>query len=193
MGVVSDEELKAELDNSAKPIGTRPTTIIRPSVTIIESPAKGRGEGNLAVPEPLQKLIGEAGVIDGRTESVELARQFGVSPSSASAYSNGAASTASYDEPKTVITDHLKRAKERIGRKARRLLIKSIDNITDEKLQDAKPEILASVAKNMSSIMKDMEPDKDTPDGKTGPTFVFYAPTFRDEKSFETVIAKDNY
>lgn len=46
----------------------------------------------------------------------------------------------------------------------------------------------------MSAIIKEMEPEKPKDDGnKNGPTFVFYAPTFKSEEQFDTITVKDEY
>jgi hypothetical protein len=179
MGIVSDSDFENELQKNQ-------TT---PKVEIKDI-NKGRGPGNVEVPDSLRKVIGETSVINGREEAVKLAESFGISPSSVSAYANGATSTATYaDQPNQ---PHIIQAKEKIARKARHKLMLAIGGITKEKLADASVKVLASVAKDMAAVVKDMEPEvpKNAPINN-GPQFVIYAPQYRKEEHFEVVQAKE--
>lgn len=186
MGIVSDDELEKEIKDS----GTIKPEFMNEAI-IKEINRPGRHEGDNNVPDSLRKIIGETDIVEGRTEAIELAREFGISASSVSAYSNGSTSTKSYNQQPNLT--HLNSIRERITKKARRTLIKSIDSITDEKLTDAKPEILAGIARSMSAIVKEMEPEPPkNGEDKQGPTFVFFSPTFKKEEHFEHVFVKDN-
>lgn len=184
MGIVSDSDFDSAIKNS----NTNQTN--DPSKVEIIQIDKGRGLGNVNVPESLRKVIGETSVIDGREEAVKLAKEFGISPSSVSAYSVGATSTQTYaDQPNRT---HIDQAKDRISKKARHKLMQALSGITKEKLGEANARTLAGIAKDMSAVVKNMEPD--TPQGsKTsdGPTFVIYAPQYRKEEHFEVVHAKE--
>lgn len=187
MGIVNDEDFEKEVNRS-------PTPIVLPRTSIEQMERPGRTKGDNNVPNSLRKIIGETHEIDGRQSALELAAQFGISPSSVSAYGNGSTSTASYDKPSESITNHITKVKEKISRKARSKLFKSLHYITDEKLENAKPEVLANVARSMSAIVKEMEPDtpKDSnTDGKSGPTFLVYSPQIRDERHYEMIVAKE--
>jgi hypothetical protein len=180
MGIVSDSDFNKELEKNQTP-----------STAVIKDINKGRGNGNVEVPNALRKVIGETSEIDGRQAAIDLASSFGISPSSVSAYSNGATSTASYaDQPNK---SHLEEAKERISKKARNKLLLAMNHITKEKLVDAPARILAGIAKDMSAVVKNMEPDtpKSTVENNNGPQFVIYAPQYRKEEHFEVVQAKE--
>src|SRR5215510_1658905 len=113
MGIVSNKDFDSELSSLQTP---KPVEKIVKQVEVIDVPAKGRGN-NLEVPDALRKVIGETSAIHGRAEAVELASNFGISPSSVSAYANGSTSTSSYaDQPNK---DHITDAKQRISKKAR--------------------------------------------------------------------------
>jgi hypothetical protein len=191
MGIVNDIEFDLELKRSkiireeSNSSNTNDTRI--PKIITIE---KGRGNGNLGVPNGLRKIIGEESEINGRHNGVELASRFGIQPSSVSAYANGSKSTTSYDEQPNI--GHINNAKERISKKARNRLILALNSLTSDKINDSKAREIASVAKDMSVIIRNMEPDnlKD-PDRKDGPTFVFYAPQLRDEKYFDVIHSKE--
>lgn len=185
IGVVSEEDFITEVNKTA-PI-TSPHLV---NGQVIDSPIKGRGENNLEVPDSLRKVIGEVGAVDGRQEALALGKMFGISPSAASAYSNGATSTASYNEPSQGIQSVINKRKERISQKASKVLNKTLNVLTEDgKLSDVKPIELSAIARNMASIVKDMEPEREreSPDGNKGVTFVLYAPQFSKEDKFEVI------
>ena len=189
MGIVSDTEFDKELTkvNPDKPREVSNSVPITGEV--VDMPAKGRGVGNVEVPDSLRKVIGETSVTEGRDQAVELAKQFGISPSSVSAYNVGATSTASYDDQPN--GSNINKAKERIGKRARTKLMAALRHITDEKLGEAKVRDLASIAKDMSVVFKHMEPEGPKTPTNSGPTFVFYSPQFRKEEHYEVVQAKE--
>ncbi len=202
MGIVSDSELLKELDNSStdliikKDIGNssieKSTESNKIEGTIVDIPSPGRKEGDVNVPDGLRKIIGETSAIEGRTEAVALGKQFGISPSSVSAYSNGSTSTDTYNKSDRSLVNHIDQAKERISRQARHRLSLALRHITEEKLQESKPEILANVARNMAAIVKDMEPKREESTVvNNGPQFVFYAPQQKSETAFETMVVNE--
>jgi hypothetical protein len=187
MGIVSDTDFETEQENLSKPV-SKSVPIIQPQIVDMN---RGRGNGNVNVPNGLRKIIGSTAIEDGRKEAVELGRNFGLSPSSVSAYTQGATSTASYDEQpnKSTITS----AKERIARSARSKLRQALTALTPDKLQDTKAVDLSTIAKNMAGVVKQMEPDISNQgmNGNGSPTFILYAPQFRKEENFEVVYAKE--
>lgn len=181
MGIVSDDEFEKEI--------SRISPTCAPEIITIE---KGRGEGNKAVPESLRKIIGETGELDGRQEALALAKMFDISDSSVSAYTNGATSTASYDKPNAELKGHIDNTKERISKKARSRLFSALKHITEDKLAEAKLRDVSSVARDMAAIVKDMESESSGKDsGQNKPQFIFYAPTFRKEETFETIYVRE--
>jgi hypothetical protein len=69
----------------------------------------------------------------------------------------------------------------------------AMEAITDEKLTYADPKDLAGIAKDMSVIIKNLEP-KETNEGNNtvnGPQFVIYAPQFKKESSFDVIEVKE--
>lgn len=188
MGIVTDKDFESE---SGK-LNT-PSVPSRPVKTEILDRERGRKEGDTNVPDSLRKLIGMESVESGRDSALQLAASLGISPSSVSAYSVGATSTASYNEkPNGSI---IKDAKTRVSNKARRVLLRAMHNITDDKLESAKATELAGVAKDMSAIIRNMDdktpPTANGPSGPGAPTFVFYSPEFRQENHYETIVVKE--
>lgn len=188
MGIVSDKDFEAERKDSE--VGkSEPKP--RPSV-VIPMVEKGRGTGNFEVPNSLRNIIGETAAVEGRQAGIALAREFGIGPSSVSAYTNGATSTASYD--KTPNKEHINDAKQRVGKRARAKLMKALNKLTDDKLDAVNAKDLSGIAKDMAVISKAM----DTDDGKSNSgntvnatTFVVYAPQHKTEEHYDVVHAKE--
>jgi|SRR5215467_10775095 len=186
MGIVSDADFEKEMTRIVPE--ALPVSVPIPEVLPMEHP--GRTEGDVNVPNNLRKIIGETSELEGREAALELASRFGVSNSSVSAYANGSTSTASMHKQPNL--GAINAAKIRVATKARKKLLLSLHHITEEKLQDAKPEVLASVARNMSAIIKEMEPEqeKEKNDDKA-PQFVVFAPTIKQENNYEVIKARE--
>jgi len=186
MGIVNDSEFDNEISNTI-PISNEHK---EHSTRIDILPSKGRGEGNLGVPESLRKIIGEESEVNGRKSALDLARTFGISPSSTSAYANGSTSTSSYDSPNKELNNHITEAKEKVSKRARTKLMLALNSLK-EKMVDLKATDASSVAKDMSVIIKNMEPPKQEGQVVNGPQFVFYAPQFSKEESFDFIEIKE--
>lgn len=218
LGIVSDKDFETELNKFGSISEIRPPTFNKfPSQNnsnsvpdcipfiedvevineitgeFVEISNKGRQVGSREVPNSLRKMIGEESQINGRDSALKLAQQFGISKSSVSAYANGSTSTASYDEPKSDIRQHINRSRERISKKAQSKLIAALNYITPETLgQVDKLKDISSIAKDMSSIVKDMEPPLDKNPQVNGPQFIFYCPQIKTEEHFETILLPNN-
>ena len=183
MGIVSDSDFDSEISRVSVPPPATKTPVKVPEVV----------ERGPNVPDSLRRIIGDEAASNGREAAVELARQFGISPSSASAYAVGATSTATYDERPN--QDVIKSARGRIIKKAGAKMRMALNAITADKLEGTKARDLAGIAKDMSAIVRNME-DSDPNKNRTDPnapkaTFLVYAPTVREENHYQTVIAKD--
>lgn len=197
MGVVNDSEFekqKTQLGIIDVPIQTNePKSEGEPVVIDLPNDSvKGRGKGNIEVPESLRSLIGQESITGGRESAIQLAKQFGLSESSVSAYSVGANSTASYDRRPG--DDKIRGAKEHISKRARGKLLLALNKITSDKLDTIGPKELSSVAKDMSTIVRNMESDSTNSGQDTsqkGPTFVFYSPQLKKPEDFDVVSAKE--
>ena len=187
MGIVSDKDFDSALVDCVNP---KPKPV--PIAQIVDITRPGRKEGDVNVPDSLRQIIGDTSVTDGRQEAVALAKNFGISPSAASAYAHGATSTASYDEQPNRNT--IVGAKERIAKKARAKLMLALTQLTPDKLAAAKARDIAGIARDMSQVMKNVEPESGPNTGVNtggGPAFVFYAPQVREESSYQVIQAKD--
>src|SRR6188768_1232721 len=154
IGLVSDEDFERELNNSA------PKQSV-PSITIAPLPTRGRKQGDTNVPDSLRKVIGETAVIDGRQAALSLAADFGISPSSVSAYANGATSTTTYDKPVESIIKHMNKSRQRSIKRASGVLNAALSAITQDKLDYTDARDLSAIAKDMSVVIKNLEPPAD--------------------------------
>lgn len=194
MGIVSDDEFDVE-KGKLVPSNSNPTinnnskiSDTKISDTKIIDVNKGRGH-NPEVPNSLRQIIGEESAINGRSSGLDLASHFGISPSSVSAYDVGATSTASYGDRPNL--PQINEAKERISKRARSKLMRALHHLTDDKLENAKARDLAGIAKDMSAVVKNMEPEVPKIAPTDGPTFVFYAPQYRKEEHFDVIQVKE--
>lgn len=189
IGLVSDSDFFAELKNESNNSKTR----ARPLVPeIVPDTRKGRKENDVNVPDSLRKIIGETAVIDGRQSALDLANQFGISPSSVSAYAKGATSTASYNSPTSSIISHINKSRERAVKRASKTLNAALSAINQEKLDYSDAKDLSGIAKDMSVIIKNLEPQSEvTKDEKQTPQFVIFAPSFRQENTFESILVDE--
>lgn len=181
IGVVTDDELQEELNRLNRKESHEGT--------VVDKPSRGRSDGDNNVPNSLRQIIGEESVINGRQSALQIAEQFGISPSQVSAYAKGATSTASYDSPSKSLISHINKSRERAIKKASKTLNAALGAITQDKLDYTDARDLSGIAKDMSVIIKNLEPQV-TPaeQGDTKqPQFVIFAPQFRDERTFETI------
>lgn len=188
LGIVNDDDLNSELGNcniqSIRSVDIIPGGIVKPAESYEYS--NGRGKGSVEVPNVLRQIIGEEAIINGRSSALGLAKDFGISPSSVSAYTKGATSTATIDVTPNVGV--IKKAKLKISIKARNRLNLALNQITEEKLADAKLSEISSIAKDMSTVMKNMEDKNESGDKRSdGPQIILYAPQIRTENHYGVV------
>lgn len=172
LGIISDTDFNTELNNLEK------------SFARLGESNLGRGKGNIETPNVLRKVIA-AEVIEGGSRN-EVSEAFNISQSSISAYLKGVNSTSDYtDETKInqALTNSNLKTKERIINLTRSKLRKAVRHITDEKLKDAKPGELAVVARNMSSIANDLEPEVQI--SETRKVVITYRPRIRQEDDYQ--------
>jgi predicted transcriptional regulator len=182
MMVVDDSDFEKEIENCSKEKNSNQKPIIKESIK------PGRAPGDNNVPSGLRKLIGEEAVINGREDALALAKMFDISPSSVSAYTKGATGTDSYNKPNKGLQNYLNSRKERLSKKAMKVARNAIDLLTPEKLAEVAPVKLASIAKDMSAIVKSMESDIRNPIGEQNNNqFVFYAPQFHKEQDYKVI------
>lgn len=199
IGIVSDEEFEAQLLNKASEdnnlLNKRVKVIINDDVVInnelteesIELPSKGRN-GSKEVPESLRKLIAGEAIVG--VSAIELSEVFNVSKSSVSAYKNGATSTSTYNNPDEALKLHNDGVRSSIVGMAQSKLIEAINEITAEKLRDAKVNIAASVARDMSSIVKNISPSNEGGSNNNNKVII-YKPRMKEEDDYDVIVVSD--
>lgn len=189
MGIVSDEDFGEELGKCDSVIVEEQN---RDVITgeIVEIDKGGRKEGDNNVPESIRKLIGEQAAVEGRESALNLARAFGISDSSVSAYQNGARSTSTYNQPDPALINHINNRKQVYTKRALKKLGMALNRMDQAKLADCTAPQLAHVASVMSNVVKNLEPaiPEDSGEKRSGPTFVFMVPPTNDESKYGTPI-----
>ena len=176
LGIVSDKIYNEEIERYL-------------NGSVISKNKPGAKEGENDITPALRKLIGETYVTSGVKAAEELANGLGISNSSAKAYGSGATSTVSYGRQQTSdLGQFIAKTKGRISKRAAKLAIRSIDNITDYKLQEASAGELANVARTATAIVKEMEPPVLNGAGN-GPQVQFniYAPNIAKEDKYDVI------
>ncbi len=174
LGIVSETEYEREQ-----------SVILRRPVANIIDITRGRN-GRTEAPESLRKVIGEEGVKGASNES--LTRMFDVSQSSVSAYKNGATSTTTYNKPNEELDKHIAVERESISKTARQKMILALESITEEKIVNSKLQVASQVAKDMSSIIKNIEPHREE---GMNVSFQFYAPPMKQINDYNVIDVKD--
>jgi hypothetical protein len=154
----------------------------------IISISRGRGDKS-ETPEIIRNIISEKAITEGKTAAI--AKQFGVSKSSVDAYKNGATSTASYNKPDDKLAKANNDVREVIRNQARTKLLDALNEITPSKIAGAKIRDIASITKDLSSVVKDMDIDSQDKSGSNGPKIMIYAPRLRSEEEFEVITVNE--
>jgi len=169
LGLLTDEEFEVEIGK------------INNQIKHVDS-ILGRN-GKKAVPAIIRESAA-ADLIAGAT-SKEVQEAYGISASSAEAYKNGAHSTTTYHEP----NESLQRANDAVRNQiiggARAKLLQALEGITPDKLAGSKAKDLASIAKDMSSVINQTEPTQSNPTGNV--QFIFHVPPIKEEKDFGVI------
>lgn len=189
MGIVNDEEFEKQLHNTVQEQKETRASEMQTNVesTVEELPSKGRKEGDNNIPSSLRNMIGVAGATESRLEALALAKMFDVSASSASAYANSATSTKTYNEPKKSISDIIRNRKNNLTKKALLKLGNGLDKITEDKLDGLDARELAAFSKDMSAIVKNMEPEVQNDSSISNVKFVIFTPELRKESSYDII------
>lgn len=175
MLIVNDEEFNKELNKFIPPTDGKVVNIKR-----------GRGDIK-EVPNELRKIIGEEAITNGNTQ--KLANLFGLSKSSIDAYKHGATSCASYNSPDEELNSHNNEVRDRITASARSKLMLALQEITPSKLSDVKARDAASIAKDMSAVVKNLEPS--VPQTLNNTQVVVYTPIMVNEASFDHIMVNE--
>lgn len=151
IGIVTNQEFEQELSdlNNGSPI-SRP--IINEKVIDIKH---GRGPKK-EVPSLIRQEIAKDAIsgIPAKT----ISELYDISSSSISAYKEGSTSTAFIGKRvDTSLLEAVQLKKQEIGDSARGRLLAALDSLTDDKIEKAKAKDIASIAKDMSVVVRNTE------------------------------------
>ncbi len=195
MGIVSDDDFEKELEKNGTPDSISGGVIIPEVITKVPGYGnhgeQGRNNGDKNVPDFIRNTIAHDYLENGRKSALELASSFGISDSSVSAYTTGRVSTKDEKNSDVSLKDQIQRKKDVISGRARKRLGMALNHITDERLSEAKLRDVASVAKDMAFIIKQMEPTDGGNERNTNVQVVLYAPKVLSESDFPRVVAVD--
>jgi predicted transcriptional regulator len=176
MGIVSNEDFEKSIKQS------------KIEIAKVDDIKKGRGEGTKNVPDEIRALAAQSAISNEGTGE-NIARAFGISPSSVSAYKVGAHSTTSYDKPNQDLFDKITGHKQRITKRALKTALSALSHLTPENLSNVKARDLAAIAKDMTAIIADMEPKVpiNQNNQQNNVQFVFMAPRVREISEYQTI------
>jgi len=183
MGVISQEEFNKEL---AKLNGTNIGSDEKVVGKVVDI-ARGRSIGAKEIPEELRKVIATEAITNGNTQNISEA--FGISKSSVDAYKNGATSCATYNSPDHDLANHNNQVKENIASSARSKLMIALGEITSDKVAGAKIKDIASIAKDLSGVVKNMEPAASI--NVNNNQVIVYRPKLQDEDQYDVITVNE--
>lgn len=184
LGLVKLNEFEREVNRL---VAVNNRLLEEPIRTEVKEIEHGRGLGKLETPPSVRALIATEALVG--VPSKELSETFGVSPSSVSAYKNGATSTSSYHEPDPKLKEAIDSSRDRIIGPAQSRLIKALEAISDEKLNDAKVSIASGVARDMSTIIKNLQPDPSVIVNQN--KVIVFRPRQKEEDDYESIVVDE--
>jgi hypothetical protein len=174
LGIISDEAFEKELENLSK-------RDVR-DAEVKELPTRGRKEEVPNIPKEIRKTIADCAV-DGESRKV-IAGAFGISEPTVTNIKNG------YGEVNQDVQDHVKTRREKITSRASSKLMTALRELTPAKIADASAREISGIAKDMSQVIRNLEPqEKGT---SVAGNFVFFAPSGTKQiADYEVINAKD--
>ena len=140
--------------------------------------------GSKAVPQVIKEVVAVESLLGA--SNAELAEEFGLSLSSISAYKNGSNSTSSYHEKNDKLSSVINDVASKLQKKAQFKLEEALDAL-DISDPDLKARDISAVAKDMSIIFKNLEPEKDINLNVQNNKIVVYRPRMKEEEDYETI------
>lgn len=180
LGILNREQFEKEVDNIS--VFTSKESVIGKVVNI----EKGRTLGRTEIPEVIRSIVAEDVIENGRSQNI--ADKFGISKSSVDAYKNGATSCATYNNPDRQLKQVVDNKRNEISNAARGRLSAALEALTDDKIAGSKARDIASIAKDMSGVVKNMEPQV-APHNNT--QVIVYRPRMRDEDEFDVITVNE--
>lgn len=144
-----------------------------------------RGRGNVEdLGDEVRKEIATLALTTGLSNE-EVSKLIGVSESQVSAIKKGATSTASYHKRDGELGEHVAQVKNEITSAAQNKMLEAIQAITGMKIQMSNAKEISGIAKDMSSIVRNMNPDG--PAQITNNQVVVFRPRNKEEDDFKVI------
>jgi transposase-like protein len=148
----------------------------------------GRGAGKENLSDEMRKIIAEDALVSGRTIQ-EVADEYGISRDAVNAYKHGATSEATYNVPNQELAPHVTQVKDEIKLKAQNALLTAIQSLTDDKISGSKAKDIAGIAKDMSSVLRNIEPQTSGP--VINNKVLVYSPRVKEEDDYKVIEARE--
>jgi len=149
----------------------------------------GRPKGRKDIPTGIRKLAAQDAIAGGTSKEVQEA--YGISSSQVSAFKHDATSTATYDKPDEELKKSNDSFREQVSGTARERLMMALEGITPDKINNAKLPVVSSVARDMSVIIKNMEPSTPAISIDNSKKVIVYRPTSKTEDDYDVIDATD--
>lgn len=166
---------------------SKETSKLVPSGKVISLHRGNRGLGRLEVPQSLRQIIAEEAILG--TPAKQISQTFGISPSSIAAYKVGATSCATYNKPDPELAKANSDLIYDVTNSARSKLTLALEHITSDKIASAKLGTISQVAKDMSAIVKNLEPSAQSITNNN--QVIVYRPKQKEEDDFEVITVSE--
>lgn len=189
MGIVDEKDFQKELESYTKKPVIPEVRIPKPEPTARVEEKKttgwngGRTEGAVEVPDVLRKVIGDT-ALESRNKNTDIARIFGVSTAATKAYKVGM--TGPNGHISQDLKAHMRAKRMEVSDSAREKLMSALGYMTEEKLEGAKAKDLAGIAKDMSAVIRNMEPPEEAGDASQT-NIIFYSPKPKEESDYLSI------
>lgn len=171
LGILSDDVFQRELE-----------ALTAGPVTAKIVPRIGQGSRGNEVPEVIRNLV--AVEANKGSKQTELAEAFGIPQSSVSAYAN-AMTSAGAEKKDEQLLQLVNDTRKDISKSARDKLHLALESITHGEIAEAPLKVKSQVAKDMSAIVKNLEPE--VQQGVNVNFFEFHAPKMKDVNDYKVI------
>lgn len=149
---------------------------------------RGRAEGDNNIPPIFQDVIAIQANVSGQTQK-DLANAYGISPNRVALYKQGLTTQKGDTAGSERLSKTLEASLGKVRDKALDRIMKSLECIGDDKLEDRTAKELSSIAANLSRVVSAAMPKKDDNPVINNYQTVFYAPEVKTVDSYPVIEA----
>lgn len=144
---------------------------------------RGRTNGTKNIPPILHSIIGISANLSGPSQT---AKEFGIAPSTAHGYGQGYIGGTSHTNVKSPeLVKSIEKDLDTAKGKAIDAMLTSLGLLDRESMRSSKPRDLASIAKDMASIVEKVGPKKESTE--SGAKIIILAPSIKQENYYDVV------